>query len=199
MRKLLMITTAMMIATRDLLLLALLTPRLPGLVKKVRKSGEDLVRPITEEMRLASILDASGTERKIMLLNWMLRGPTSLTELLGAANILRLFGADYYQEISQDGTSYDFLYVFLAERYDESSDAMMHIGAEIDAEDLGGGPEEEAVCFVTTYIPCSRPGRNESACSAFWDDATAALMSYYGSGTSEKEGVGEASWGEEAA
>jgi hypothetical protein len=196
MRKLLMITTAMMIAARDLLLLI---PGLPGLVKKVRKSREDLVRPITEEMRLASILDASGTERKIMLLNWMLRGPTNLKELFGAANVLRLFGADYYQEISQDGNSYDFLYVFLAERYDESSDAMLHIGAEIDAEDLDNGPEEDAVYFVTTYIPCSRPGRNENACSAFWDDATAALMSYYGSGTSEKQGVGEASWGEEAA
>ena len=190
MRKLLMITTAVTIAARDLLLL---TPGLVGLVRKFRRSGEDILRPLTEKLWLASILDASGTERKIMFLNWMLRGPTNLTELLGAANILRLFGADYYQEVSQDGNSYDFLYVFLAERYDESSDAMMQIGAEIDAEDLGDGPEQDAVYFVTTYIPCNRPDPSEnawSASSAFWDDATAALMSYYGSGTSEREGVG---------
>ena len=136
-----------------------------------------------------------------MLLNWMLRGPTNLVELLGAANILRIFGADYYQEVSDDGTSYDFLYVLLAERYDERSDALMHIGAEIDAEDLDAGPEKDAVYFVTTYVPCVKPGRNESASSAraFWDDATTALMSYYGSGASEKKGVGEAPWGEEAA
>lgn len=82
MRKLLMITAAVMIATRDLLLLA---PGLLGLLKKARESGENLVRPLTEELRLASILDASGTERKILLLSWMLRGPTNLAELLGAA------------------------------------------------------------------------------------------------------------------
>jgi hypothetical protein len=142
--------------------------------------GWGRAKKIAKEAQLAAFLDGGGTERKVLLFEWLVTGTVGKT--LGIESVLELFGTDYYQETDPDGYTGEYLYVHLAERYDETTGALFHIGAELD---LDG----QRLYFLTTYAPLAAPG-GQTVYTAVWPDATTALMSYYGSGESERAGVG---------
>ena len=132
-------------------------------------------------MHLSTLLHASGTERKVLLFEWMVFGPVG--ETFGAETVLELFGASRCEQ-ADEGRTCEYLCVHLAERYDERLAALFYLAAEMEVESSG-------LCFMTTYIPLAGDGLLTTAEQyAAWPDASMALMSYYGQGEAETAGVG---------
>ena len=141
-------------------------------------------KEIAQQTPLAAFLDGGGTERKVLLFEWLASG--SVGQTLGLAGVLEFFGATGHEETDPDGYTREYLYTHLAERYDERTGALFHIGAELD---LDG----ERLYFLTTFAPLASPmarSGEKAVYTAVWPDATTALVSFYGSGTSERAGFG---------
>ncbi len=138
---------------------------------------------LAEQIRLSTLLYASGTERKVLFFEWMVFGPVG--EIFGAETVLEFFGAEYREETGGEGRICKYLCVHLAKRYDEETHALFYIGAQLDLE------KSSELCFMTTFTPlaggrrCASPVRY-----AAWPDASMTLMSYYGRGEAEMAGVG---------
>lgn len=136
----------------------------------------------------ATLLELTGTERKVLFLDALLFGFAART--LGARRILRFFGAYALREPGPDPNA-DTLYVLLAERLDERLDedqgqgggekALFYLSARLDAQ-------EGTLTYLTGYAPLT--DGPQPYYEAAWSDPAMALMSYYGKGTAEMAGVG---------
>lgn len=164
----LMITTALIIACKDLTLLVfcLLAHLTTG---KLTEQARDRARAT----RLWSLLQATGTERKVMLFEYLLYGTVGQT--FGPDTVMyHLFGGQEYYRRQ--------LGAYLAERYDEKSGALFSMEATLDPQ----GRLE----YLTGYLPLNSNQVATEFFYAAWPDATQALMSYYGSGEAEIAAVG---------
>lgn len=132
-------------------------------------------------MRLSTLLYASGTERKVLLFEWMVFG--SVGEAFGDETVLELFGAEYREETGEEGRTCEYLCVHLVERYDEELDALFHLEAELEVE-------SSELSITTFFAPVGTTDRTAPVSCAAWPDASMALMSYYGRGEAEMAGVG---------
>lgn len=172
----LMITTALLTAAKDLLLLTfyLVAHLVTGHFTTEAKHR-------AQRTRLWALMQATGTERKVLLFEYLIFGPVGQT--FGAERVmLDLFGA-----ITEPDDPYGTLNVLVATRYDDQKQASFYLEALLEPYDQNGLTLEYQTIFTPIGFTDKRTG--EVFC-ALWPDSTMALMSYYGDGTSEMEAIG---------
>lgn len=139
----------------------------------------------------ATLLELTGTERKVLFLDALLFGFAA--RVFGVRRILRFFGAYGLREPGPDPDE-DTLYVLLAERLDEGGNAsgnasgrgeksLFYLSARLDVSEGAG-----TITYLTGYAPLVDGPRPYY--EAAWSDPAMALMSYYGEGAAEMAGVG---------
>lgn len=180
MRRLLLITTAMFIAGKDIALLVfyLITHLATGHFTEEAKRR-------ARATRLWTITQATGTERKVMIFEYLVYGP--IGETFGAGEVM----TDIFGAITEPEDPDETLNVLLATRYDEEMEASFYLEATLDPEDQSG----ESLGYVTVFTPLGSAGgyRDRYRGGVFyaaWPDSTMALISYYGNGSSEIDAVG---------
>lgn len=175
----LMISTAILTAAQQLAALAfyLLAHLLTG-------RYTDEARRRARATHLWTILQATGTERKVMLFEHLIHGPVGQT--FGANNVMEHLFDAITEPDDPDGT----LNALLGTRYDETTRAAFYLEAALKPDDESGHTLE----YLTAYVNFGgRPATTRPAEEVFyaaWPDATHALLSYYGSGEAEVAGVG---------
>lgn len=188
MRRLLLITTAMFIAGKDIALLVfyLITHLVTGHFTEEAKRR-------AWATRLWTITQATGTERKVMIFEYLVYGP--IGEALGAGEVM----TDIFGAITEPDDPDETLSVLLATRYDEEMEAAFYLEAILDPEDHDG----EGLEYMTIFTPLGSAGDSAGGSTgdysdrcrggafyAAWPDSTMALISYYGNGSSEIDAVG---------
>ncbi|MGF1472951.1 MAG: hypothetical protein ACFB50_14580 [Rubrobacteraceae bacterium] len=185
-RTALMLSTAILTAGKDL---ALLVFYLAAHLASGRESGRytEQAKRRARATRLWTILQATGTERKVMLFEYLLKGPVAQT--FGAHEVMR----GLFRAITEpDGPSGLFpagtLNALLATRYDEELEASFYLEAAL----APGDPYAQTLEYLTGYATFNSSDSSglEEIFYAAWPDATQALMSYYGNGESEMAAVG---------
>ena len=178
-RTVLMLSTAILTAGKDL---ALLMFYLVAHLASGRYTEQAKQR--ARATRLWTLLQATGTERKVMLFEYLLKGPVGQT--FGAHEVmLGLFGA-----ITEPDDPAETLNALLATRYDEELEASFYLEAALAPDD----PYAHTLEYLTGYVTFTSDSGTgeifEEVFYAAWPDATQALMSYYGNGASELAAVG---------
>lgn len=181
-RTALMISTAILTLATDLALLAFY------LIAHLVSGGyTEQAKRRARATRLWTILKATGTERKVMLFEYLLHGPVG--ETFGAHEVLvGLFGAITETDDSSGTFPAGTLNALLATRYDEELEASFYLEAALTPDD----PYAQTLEYLTGYatFDSSDSSGLEEVFYAAWPDATQALMSYYGNGKSEMGAVG---------
>ena len=178
-RTVLMLSTAILTAGKDL---ALLMFYLVAHLTSGRYTEQAKQR--AQATRLWTLLQATGTERKVMLFEYLLYGAAGQT--FGPERVMTdLFGA-----ITEPDDPDETLNTLLATRYDEKGAAAFYLEAALHPHD----PYVNTLEYLTGYVTfTSDSGTGEVLEEVFyaaWPDATQALMSYYGNGASEIAAVG---------
>lgn len=184
MRRLLLITTAMFIAGKDIALLVfyLITHLATGHFTEEAKRR-------ARATRLWTITQATGTERKVMIFEYLVYGP--IGETFGAGEVM----TDIFGAINEPDDPDETLSVLLATRYDEEVEASFYLEVTLDPEDQSG----ESLEYMTVFTPLGSASGSAGDYSyryrggvfyAAWPDSTMALISYYGNGSSEIDAVG---------
>lgn len=175
-RAILMLTTAVLTAGKELLLLAffLITHLATG-------SFTEEAKRRARATRLWSLVQATGTERKVLLFEYLVFGPVGQT--FGSGRVMTdLFGA-----ITEPDDPEEALNVLVATRYDEDLEAAFYLEAMLDPCDLDG----QSLSYRTVFTPFGPGGKKHSGVfCAIWPDSTFALMSYYGNGAAEVDAIG---------
>lgn len=183
-RSALMISTAMLTLAKDLALLAFYL-----MAHLVSGSYTEQAKRRAQATRLWTILQATGTERKVMLFEYLLHGPVG--ETFGAHEVLTgLFGAITEPDDSSGTFPAETLNALLATRYDEELEASFYLEAALAPDD----PYAQTLEYLTGYVIFTSDSRTgevfEEVFYAAWPDATQALMSYYGNGEAEMAALG---------
>lgn len=178
-----MLTTAVLTAGKELLLLAfyLVAHLATGHYTEEAKRR-------ARATRLWTLLQATGTERKVLLFEYLVYGPVDRT--YGPGRVMTdLFGAitepDEPDDLDEDNG--ETLNVLLATRYDKELEAAFYLEALLDPCDLDG----ETLEYQTIFTPMGYAGKRRGRVFyAIWPDSTLALMSYYGNGSAEVDAIG---------
>ena len=176
----LMVSTAILTAGRELLVLAFYL-----LAHLITGRYTDEARRRARAPRLWTILQATGTERKVMLFEHLIHGPVGQT--FGANNVMEHIFDAITEPYGTPDDPDDTLNALLATRYDESTGAAFYLEATLNPDDESGSTLE----YLTAYV--NYGGRECAKGAVFyaaWPDATHALLSYYGTGESEMAAIG---------
>lgn len=174
-RTALMLSTAILTAGKDL---ALLMFYLVAHLASGRYTEQTKRR--ARATRLWTLLQATGTERKVMLFEYLLKGPVG--ETFGAHEVM----LGLFRAITEPYDPTEILNALLATRYDEELEASFYLEATLVPDD----PYAQTLEYLTGYATYDSSTGLEEIFYAAWPDATQALLSYYGTGESEMAAVG---------